>query len=335
VSIILELESSDGTSALPPDAVLQSRYRIIRQMRKGAMGAVYEASDQRLCTTVALKETLCADDRLRKQLEREACLLAHLDHPALPRATDFFIEGHRAVLVMQFIQGVDLAEIIVRQPGPLPLERVLDWADQLLDVVIYLHAEERQIVHRDIKPQNVKLTASGQIVLLDFGLAKAQLIDAFGDLHLSSTFGYTRQYAPLEQIQDHGASPQTDIYSLGATLYHLLTGRKPPDALERAAAIAASKPDPLTPANEMNSAVDPGISEILNRAMTQHPDDRYRSASEFRETLRRARRTDQVAVPSQNRGVADDELAFTMIRPTTNLKTPALQEDRPCQAHPV
>jgi serine/threonine protein kinase len=273
------------SSVLAPDAILQNRYRIVRQLGRGGMGAVYEAIDQRLDAVVALKETFSVDDRLRRQFEQEARLLAQLHHPALPRVSDYFTEGNRAFLVMQFIAGVDLAEIIATQPGPLPRNQVIAWADQLLDALIYLHTRERQIIHRDIKPHNLKVTANGQIALLDFGLAKAQTTDASGSNSSTSIFGYTRRYSPLEQIQDQGTTPQSDIYALGATLYHLLTGVKPQDALARAAALANSKADPLKPANEVHRAVGQEIAAILCRAMALSPEDRYPTASEFRGAL--------------------------------------------------
>src|SRR5437660_3024681 len=165
-------------SILAPGAILQDRYQIVRQLGKGGMGAVYEAVDQRLDATVALKETFAIDGLLRRQFEQEARLLAQLHHPALPRVSDYFTEGDRAFLVMQFISGVDLAEIIVTQPGPFPRNHVIAWADQLLDALIYLHTRDRQIIHRDIKPHNLKLTSNAQIALLDFGLAKADAGDA-------------------------------------------------------------------------------------------------------------------------------------------------------------
>src|SRR5712692_8391427 len=127
------------SSALEAGAVLSDRYRIVRQLGKGGMGAVYEAIDERLDTTVALKETFSIDDRLRRQFEQEARLLARLHHPALPRVSDYFTEGDRAFLVMQFISGADLAEIIATQPGPFPRNQVIAWADQLLDALVYMH----------------------------------------------------------------------------------------------------------------------------------------------------------------------------------------------------
>ena len=253
------------------------------------MGAVYEAVDQRLGITVALKETLSIEASVRKQFEQEARLLASLQHPALPRVSDHFTEGDRAFLVMQFIAGVDLARIIYQQPGPFPRDQVVAWADQLLDALIYLHSQDRQVIHRDIKPHNLKLTATGQIALLDFGLAKTQP-SASSTTSSSSFFGYTRQYSPLEQIQALSSGPHSDIYALGATLYHLLTGVRPADALTRAASAANGHGDPLKPANLVHPAVGSEIANILTKAMAQNPEQRYRSAAEFREALRRVGR---------------------------------------------
>jgi serine/threonine protein kinase len=280
-------ENKSSAALLAPDTILQSRYRVVRQLGRGGMGAVYEAIDLRLGHTVALKQTLTNDEEQWKQFEHEARLMAWLNHPVLPRVSDYFTEGHRAFFVMQFVEGSDLAEILAQQPGPLPRNAVVAWADQLLDALIYLHTHERQIVHRDIKPHNLKITPTGQIVLLDFGLAKTQAADSSGSISCTSVFGYTPRYAPLEQIQDLGTSPQSDIYALGATLYHLLTGVKPPDALARATALVSARPNPLKPANEINPAVGLELAEILTRAMAQNPDERYGSATEFREALRR------------------------------------------------
>ena len=275
--------------------VLQERYRIVRQLGQGGMGAVYEALDQRLQVTVAIKETFAVDDRLRRQFEREARLLAQLSHPALPRVSDYFTENGGAFLVMQFIAGDDLAEIISAQPGPFPRAQVIAWADQLLDALIYLHTRERQIIHRDIKPHNLKVAPNGQIALLDFGLAKTHpAADHSTTQSYISVFGFTRRYSPLEQIQDQGTSPQSDIYALGATLFHLLTGIKPPDALARAAALAGSRSDPLLPANVIQSAVGPDLAEVLAKAMALNASDRFETAFAFREALRQISRNEVI-----------------------------------------
>ena len=283
---------TENKSLLTPDTILQSRYRILRHLGSGGMGAVYEAVDLRLGHTVALKQTLTSDEELWKQFEREARLMARLNHPVLPCVSDYFTEGNRAFFVMQFIDGDDLARILVQKPGPLPRNLVVAWADQILDALIYLHSRDRQIIHRDIKPHNLKISSEGRIVLLDFGLAKSQPKNSNDGDSCLSVVGYTPRYAPLEQIQDLGTSPRSDIYALGATLYHLLTGIKPPDALSRAAALISAKPNPLKPANEINSAVGPELAAILIKAMAQNPDERYESAVEFREALRRVGRVD-------------------------------------------
>ncbi len=288
-------KSTAELNLLPPETILQSRYRIVRQLGRGGMGAVYEAIDLRLDHTVAVKQTLTQDESLWKQFEREARLMARLNHPVLPRVSDYFTEGRRAFFVMQYVAGADLAQIIAQQPGPLPQRSVVAWADQLLDALIYLHSHDRQIVHRDIKPHNLKITPTGKIVLLDFGLAKSDAADGYEPEFSRSIFGYSPRYAPLEQIQDLGTSPQSDIYALGATLYHLLTGIKPPDAVTRATALISSMPNPLRPAHEINPAVEPALSAILNRAMEQNPSHRYQSAAEFREALRQVGRVESAA----------------------------------------
>ena len=249
------------------------------------MGTVYEAVDERLDATVALKETFFADERLRKQFEREARLLARMHHPALPRVSDHFAEGDGQFLVMQFVTGEDLAHMLTVRQGPFPTEQVLTWADQLLDALDYLHTQDPQIIHRDIKPQNLKLTSRGQMILLDFGLAKGQASAVSVVTTSASIFGYTPNYAPLEQIQGLGTDPRSDIYALAATLYHLMTGVKPPDALTRAAALVNGQPDPLIPANQVIPSISPQISGVLARAMSQNRDQRYATAAEVRDAL--------------------------------------------------
>ena len=308
---------------LTPETVLQGRYRIVRQLGQGGMGAVYEAIDQRLDTTVALKETLFADERLRKQFEREARLLARLHHPALPRVSDHFSEGDGQFLVMQYIPGDDLSEMMARKRGPFPANQVLTWADQLLDALDYLHTQDPQIVHRDIKPQNLKLTSRGQIILLDFGLAKGQAGEVSRVTTAASIFGYTPNYAPLEQIQGLGTDTRSDLYSLGATLYHLLTGVKPPDALTRAAAIVNGQPDPLLKASETNAAVAPDVDHVLEKAMAQNREQRYATAVDMRKALQGAEQASTV--------VERGEAQTVLFPPPTTVTTPKQTVAAPTQ----
>jgi serine/threonine protein kinase len=308
---------------LTPETILQGRYRIVRQLGQGGMGAVYEAVDQRLDTTVALKETLFSEERLRKQFEREARLLARLHHPALPRVSDHFSEGDGQFLVMQFIPGDDLSEMMARKRGPFPTDQVLTWADQLLDALDYLHTQDPQIVHRDIKPQNLKLTARGQIILLDFGLAKGQAGDVSRVTTSASIFGYTPNYAPLEQIQGLGTDSRSDLYSLAATLYHLMTGVKPPDALTRAAALVNGQPDPLPPASVANPAVAPEIDAVLAKAMAQNREQRYATAADMQRAFNQSEQASTVV----SRGEAQTVLfpsgaASTVSAPAPTAATP-------------
>lgn len=301
-SVLAAVTSSNFPQTFARGERLQDRYVIVRPLGAGGMGAVYEAMDERLQVTVAIKETFAVDARLRRQFEQEARLLAQLAHPALPRVSDYFTENDRAFLVMQFIAGDDLAHAIAERSGPFPRAQVIAWADQLLDALIYLHTRERQIIHRDIKPHNLKITSTGQIALLDFGLAKTHAGDQSTSQTSQSIFGYTRRYSPLEQIQDQGTSPQSDIFALGATLYHLLTGIKPPDALGRAAALANAKPDPLVHAYEVHPVVGPELSAILDKALALSSSGRFQTAQEFREALRAIGRSELPRADFSNAG---------------------------------
>ncbi|HEX8129509.1 MAG TPA: serine/threonine-protein kinase [Pyrinomonadaceae bacterium] len=271
---------------IEPGALLQNRYRVVKQIGQGGMGAVYVATDERFHSTVAIKQTFFDDPMLRKAFEREAHLLNHLRHVSLPRVSDHFVEGEGQFLVMEFIEGDDLAELL-QQRGAFPLAEVLRWADELLDALDYLHTHEPPIVHRDIKPQNMKLTPRGQIVLLDFGLAKGATTGTRASA-TASVFGYSRNYAPLEQIQGTGTDTRSDLYSLGATLYHLLTGFAPIDGLTRASAVINQQPDPLRPAHLAHAQVPESISKILHRAMSLKATLRPATAAEMRASLRQA-----------------------------------------------
>ena len=262
--------------------LLQNRYRIEKQIGQGGMGAVYFAKDERFKSVVAIKEMLFTEENFRKAFDREARLLNSLRHPALPNVSDYFAEGNREFLVMEYIAGEDLHETLVRTGKPFPLEDVLMWANQLLDALNYLHNQNTPVIHRDIKPQNLKLAPDKQIILLDFGLAKGNPAD-ITNTATKSLFGYSLGYASLEQIQGTGTEPRSDLYSLAATLYHLMTGIPPTDALTRAMTVLNAKPDPLEPAHLANKNVPRAISEILRRALSLNANQRPASAGEMRE----------------------------------------------------
>ena len=268
------------------DTVLQHRYRVIRPLGRGGMGAVYEAFDERLSRTVALKETLAETDELRRAFAREARLLANLRHPALPKVLDHFDEGSGLFLVMEFIPGDDLGRLLELGRTFAPAQ-VLGWADQLLEVLDYLHGLDPPVLHRDIKPSNLKLVPAGHVILLDFGLAKGSAGQMPGT-GFTSLLGYSPVYSPLEQMQGTGTDERSDLYSLGATLYHLLTGVRPPDALSRATAVVNGQPDPLRSPDRVRSEVPASVSAGLMRAMALDTRGRPRTASEMRAQLRAA-----------------------------------------------
>src|SRR3954466_1236855 len=158
---------------IEPGTLLQNRYRVARQIGSGGMGAGYVATDERFDSTVAIKQTFFSDDPvLRRAFEREAILLNHLRHPALPKVSDHFVESDGQFLVMEYIEGSDFGTLLKQRGGWFPVADVLAWADELLDALDYLHTQKPPVVHRDIKPQNIKRNERGQIFLLDFGLAK-------------------------------------------------------------------------------------------------------------------------------------------------------------------
>jgi serine/threonine protein kinase len=265
--------------------VLQNRYRVSKQIGQGGMGAVYVAVDERFGSTVAIKETLFFDEKYCKAFEREARLLNSLRHPALPVVTDHFVEGNGQFIVMEYIAGEDLAEQLAKNGKPFPLKEVLVWADQLLDALEFLHNQEIPVIHRDIKPQNLKLTKRNQIILLDFGLAKGNPTDLNSNTAAKSIFGYSPGYASLEQIQGTGTEPRSDLYSLSATLYHLMTGVPPTDALTRAMSVLNEREDPLPPANLVNRKIPAGVAEVLHKAMALNAGHRPASAAIMRKFL--------------------------------------------------
>lgn len=268
---------------LPTNLLLQNRYRIVRLIGQGGMGAVYEAVDQRLAHTVALKQITRGD---ATAFEREARLLARLRHPALPSVTDHFVDDIGQFLVMDFIPGDDLAKVWLQRKAPFTLEEVLAWGDQLLTVLEYLHTQTPPVIHRDIKPANLKLTDQGQLILLDFGLAKGKSGETSEPQ--KSAAGYTLCYAAPEQIRSEGTDARSDLYSVAATVYHLLTGTRPPDAIQRAVTVAGGQPDPLFSPQHAATALSPVLTTILQKAMAFNPAERFGDAATFRLALRSA-----------------------------------------------
>lgn len=270
-----------------PNDVLQGRYLIVRLISRGGMGAVYEAVDQRLGHTVAIKHIMVSNQEIRKHFEQEARILATLQHPVIPVVSDHFSEHDEDFLVMQYIPGEDLGEVLARDKEAFAPADVLRWADQLLDALDYLHTHRPPIIHRDIKPRNLKLNPRSDIMLLDFGMAKSlQALYRSDSTSGRNVRFFTPEYAPLEQIQGTDDDPRSDLYALAATLYHLLTGSPPPDTLTRVAALLSEQSDPLRPANELNPQIPPAVAVILHQAMSPSLDQRFRSAASMRAALR-------------------------------------------------
>ena len=264
--------------------LLQERYLIEKQIGEGGMGTVYLAVDQRFGSYVAIKETFYRDEELREAFEREAHLLNSLFHPVLPHVSDYFTEGGGHFLVMQYVEGEDLFAIL-RREGAFPMKDVLRWTDSLLDALDYLHSQEPPIIHRDIKPHNLKVTPRGDVILLDFGLAKLKSENTTG---VKSVFGYSRKYSPLEQIQGTGTDARSDIFALAATAYHLLTGKPPVDVLARASEIIVGNPDPLPLVSDVNNEIPVGVANVLHSALALNAAGRFVTAKAMRHALENA-----------------------------------------------
>ncbi len=270
---------------LVDQSIVSNRYQIVRQIGRGGMGAVYEALDLRLQTTVALKQRMTVDDTYRHAFEREARMLAKLRHPGLPIVSDHFFDGGNQFLVMEYVAGPSLHDVLGDQKIPLDEAEALRIADQLLEILEYLHAYTPPIIHRDIKPQNIKLSGeSRRAVLIDFGLAKGSA--AASSPTMISIFGYTRNYAPPEQINNTGTDQRTDVYSLGATLYHMLTGEAPAPAEIRMFAAVNGQPDPLKFPNELNPRLSRDVSVACTTSLALAPAGRFQSAPAMRAALR-------------------------------------------------
>ncbi len=327
-----------GNKMIEPGTVLQQRYKIDKQIGQGGMGAVYVATDERFGSTVAIKETLCMDDNFRKAIEREARLLNSLKHSALPRVSDHFEENNGQFLVMEYIPGEDVASMIESDHASFTVEQILKWADQLLDALDYLHNQVIPVIHRDIKPQNLKINSRGEIILLDFGLAKGNPTDASHQTAAKSIFGYSRNYASLEQIQGTGTDPRSDLYSLAATLYHLLTRVAPEDALTRAMSVLSQNPDPLAPASSINSKIPRGVAGVLQKALDLNASERPASAAELRQMLREsdkyAHLTESVTVTASPKDAQVFAHATKLLSDESNIGT-AIQADAKTEILPA
>lgn len=277
----LDPHSAPGqTQQLTSGTTLANRYLIQNVIGVGGMGAVYRARDlhfPNVVKLVAVKEMInqARDELVRstivRNFEREANLLATLDHPAIPRIYDYFSYNDRSYLILEYINGKDLEAILSETEGFLPEERVVQWGIELCDVLSYLHNHKPEpIIFRDMKPSNVMINQHGHVVLIDFGIAKP-----FQGNQRGTMIG-TEGYSPPEQYRGE-AGHFADIYALGATLHHLLTRRDP--RLEPPFSFSER------PIRQINPSVSPEIEETINKALQYDPKDRFQSAEEMKEAL--------------------------------------------------
>jgi eukaryotic-like serine/threonine-protein kinase len=295
--------------------LLNNRYQVIRLLGKGGMGAVYFAHDPVLKRDVAIKQ-LQADpitgqlttERIQAQFQREAQILAGLHHPNLPRVTDYFAEDNLHYLVMDYIEGQTLFDLVQASPNGMPEEQVLDLAEQLLSALEYIHAHH--LIHRDIKPANIRRTPEGRIFLVDFGLAKPH--DPNNPRTTAMIHGLgTPEYSPPEQYDPASHTDErSDIYSLGATLYHLLTGQAPATVTRR-----TSDPEAFRMPRAANTRISPAVERVIMRALELERAKRYGSANDMRAALQMARQS-----------VPDEQVGTAVLPPTP--RTPLAQPRR-------
>jgi eukaryotic-like serine/threonine-protein kinase len=278
---------------LPAGALLHERYQVIGLIGSGGMGAVYLTDDNRLQgRRCAVKETRLlphfgpdAVEAMRSQFHQEANILAQLDHPNLPKVSDYFSQDNRDYLVMDYVDGPDLAHILAAARAEhrfLEEDTVWGWVEALCDALTYMHNRPQPIVHRDIKPANIKLTSEGRVKLVDFGLVKP--LDASDPRTITGLHGVgSLPYTPLEQyVEEMGhTDPRSDLYGLGATMYHLLTGEVPPSAQDR-----FLNPSTLVPPCQINPKVSPHTESAILSAMALHPHDRPESVAQWFDVFR-------------------------------------------------
>ena len=272
-------------------SILHERYRIERIIGQGGYGCIYLAEDLRLSGRYCAVKQVTYDPSLpanllnesREQFLREATVLARLDHPNLPKVSDYFSISDADYLVMDYVPGDDLRTLVAKASQKdefLDEADVLDWARQIGDALEYLHNQQPPIVHRDIKPSNIKLTPTGLVKLVDFGLVK---LLAPGEVTITILQGQgTAIYTPLEQYGGDSlhTDNRADIYAFGATLYHLLTNQTPVNVRDR-----FLDPDNLSNPRSLNPAISPRVEEAVLWAMELHPDDRPGDVHTFMKAL--------------------------------------------------
>jgi serine/threonine protein kinase len=282
-------------------------YRIGERIGRGGMGEVFRGQHTKLPREVAIKSisprTRAHDLRsLRHRFEREAFIQSQLDHPGIVKIYDYIVAEQTYYIVMEYVEGLSLAQLLAAEAKPLATERALYLFDQILTAVVYAHSftykdqdgnAHRGIIHRDFKPANVLVTPHDRIKITDFGIVKlvgADTTDTFG-----SGYGSPRYVSP-EQAESSPVDQRSDIYSLGIILYEMLTGSPPfgnaHDKLSRTEILRAHVERPPRKPSEINAEVTPEVEQIILRALEKDPAKRFQSAAEFLRAVRLARARD-------------------------------------------
>ena len=270
------------------NVILMGRYQVQGELGRGGMGSVYLAYDLQHRRSVAIKVARLAGEEARAQFRREALYLQKLHHHSLPRVWDTFSDDQRDFLVMEYIPGDDLESLVQRQ-GPQPEWLVLRWADELLDVLDYLHTQTPPIIHRDVKPGNMKLRQNETLVLVDFGIAREYLPEHTGSRGLSAI---SPGFSPPEQYSDQATDARTDVYAAGATLYYLLSGHAPAPAPDRQSGAAG-----LAPVSKLAAKTSQATDKIVSQALELQADARWSNAAEMRRAAVAASRKLSSAAP--------------------------------------
>lgn len=263
-------------------SLVDGKYKILSKIGQGGMSVVYLALNERANKYWAIKEVrkdgVSNFEVVKQNLIAETDILKRLNHPHLPSIIDVIDLDDTYLIVMDYIEGKTLSDY-VKGGKPQPQEKVVDWAKQICDVLGYLHSGNPPIIYRDMKPSNVMLKPDGNIMIIDFGTAREYKAASLGDTTLLGTQGY----AAPEQFGGQGQTDaRTDIYSLGATLYHLLTGHNP-----------CSPPYEMYPIRQWNPALSSGLEQIVSRCTQRNPDDRYQSCAELMYALEHYDELDQ------------------------------------------
>ncbi len=283
---------------LTANTILENRYRIEGLLAQGGMGAIYRGFDVILDVPVAIKENFFQTPQGIRQFQQEARILARLHHPGLPRVVNHFSVGEQQYLVMDFIEGQDLWEMVTRRGQPLGQRQAVDYMIQVCNAGQYLHQQNPPIIHRDIKPQNIKITPDGRAVLVDFGIARVIGSDSLTD---TGARGVTSGFSPPEQYSGTGTTPASDIYALGATLYAILTGQKPPDSVSLMAGETTFEPP-----DRLNPKLSRQVAAAIEHAMQVQRSDRPASVGLWQQTLKAIWET-----------LPDDDTALLAMSPVT------------------